>query len=60
MNEIIFKIFKYVHQKPDENVIQGPPNTIFFFGKCFQKTTEYLLKFLFLIESTILPINNGK
>ena len=28
-----------------------------FFGKCFQKkTTEYFLKFLFLFESTILPV----
>ena len=32
-----------------------------FFGKCFKKkTTEYFLKFLFLFESTILPINNEK
>ena len=32
-----------------------------FFGKCFKKkTTEYLLKFVFLFESTILPVNNRK
>ena len=32
----------------------------FFFEKCFKKTTEVFLKFLFLFESTILPFNNGK
>ena len=32
---------------------------IFFFGKCFKKTTEYILPFLFLFESTIHPVNNG-
>ena len=31
-----------------------------FFGKCFKKTTEYFLKFLFSLESTILSVNNGK
>ena len=31
-----------------------------FFEKCFKKTTKYFLKFLFLFESTILPVNNGK
>ena len=31
-----------------------------FFGKCFKKTTEYFLKYLFLFESTILPVKNGK
>ena len=32
-----------------------------FFGKCFKRTTtEYFLKFIFLFESTILPVNNGK
>ena len=32
-----------------------------FYGKCFKrKTTEYFLKFLFLFESTILSVNNGK
>ena len=31
--------------------IQGPLNTIFFFGKFFKKTTEYFLKFLLLFES---------
>ena len=32
----------------------------FSFLKCYKKTTEYFLKFLFLFESTILPVNNGK
>ena len=32
----------------------------FFLEKALKKTTEYFLKFLFLFESTILPINNGK
>ena len=31
-----------------------------FFWKMLKKTTEYFLKFLFLFESTILPVNNGK
>ena len=32
-----------------------------FFGKCLRKkATEYFLKFLFLFESTILAVNNGK
>ena len=30
------------------------------FGKCLKKAAEYFLKFLFLFESTILPVNNGK
>ena len=42
------------------NAFQGPPNTIFYFGKCFKKTTEYFIKFLFLLESTILSVNNDK
>ena len=29
-----------------------------FFGK--KKTTEYFPKFIFLFESTILPVTNGK
>ena len=33
---------------------------ITFFLKCYKKTTEYFLKFLFLFESTILPVNKGK
>ena len=41
-----------------DSKIQGPPNN--FFCKCFKKTTKYFLKFLFLFENTILPINNGK
>ena len=41
------------------HLVQCPPNT-FFIGKWFKKTTEYFLKFLFLIESSILPVNNGK
>ena len=32
----------------------------FSLGKCFKKTAEYFLKFLFLFESLILPVNNGK
>ena len=32
-----------------------------FFGKCFKKKiTEYFLKLIFLFESTILSVNNGK
>ena len=36
-----------------------PPNT-FFFGNALKKTIEYFLKFLFLFEIKILPVNNGK
>ena len=31
-----------------------------FFEYTLKKTTEYFLKFLFLFESTVLPLNNGK
>ena len=30
----------------------------FFLENALKKTTEYFLKFLFLFESTILPVNN--
>ena len=40
--------------------VQGPPNTFFFLENALKKTTEYFLKFLFIFESTILPINNEK
>ena len=36
--------------------IKGPPNT-FFLENALKKTTEYFLKFIFLFESTILPVN---
>ena len=39
--------------------VQDPP-TIFFLENALKKTIEYYLKFLFLFESTILPVNNGK
>ena len=32
----------------------------FFLENAFKKTTKYFLKFLFLFESTIFPINNEK
>ena len=54
------KIVSLTKDCNEQLYIQGPPNT-FFFGKSLKKqTTEYLLKFLFLFESTILPVNNGK
>ena len=31
-----------------------------FFENALKKATEYFLKFLFLFESTILPVKNGK
>ena len=40
--------------------VQGPPNTFLFLENVLKKTTEYFLKFLFLFENTILPVNNGK
>ena len=41
-------------------IILGLPNTFFFLENALKKTTEYCLRFLFLFESTILPVNNGK
>ena len=39
--------------------MQGPPNT--FFWKMLKKNySEYFFKFIFLFESTILSVNNGK
>ena len=32
----------------------------FFLENALKKTTEYLLKFLYLFKSLILPVNNGK
>ena len=32
----------------ERGALQSPPNSLFF-GKCFKKTTEYFLKFLFFI-----------
>ena len=40
--------------------VQGPVHITFFFGKCLKKTAEHFLIFLFLFESTILPVNNAK
>ena len=39
--------------------VQGPPNT-YFLENALKKATEQVLKFNFLIESTIPPVNNGK
>ena len=41
------------------NHTTGPPNT-FFLENALKKTVEYFRKFLFLFESTILPVNNRK
>ena len=41
--------------------LQGPPN-IFFFGKCFKKTNEYFVKFLFFylkVQSFRLIMENN-
>ena len=44
----------------DQNTyVQGPSN-IFFLENGLKKTIEYFLKFLFLFEITILPVNNGR
>ena len=56
-NYRILTTTKRLHKKIKKNftfVRQVP-----FSGKCFKKTTEYFLKFLFLFESTILSVNNG-
>ena len=45
--------FRFMVDRTD--FIQGQSNN-FFFWKIF----EYFLKFLFLFENTILPVNNGK
>ena len=38
--------------------LKGPPNT--FFLNALKQTTEDFLKLIFLFESTILPVINGK
>ena len=38
----------------------GSAKYFFFLENALKKVTEYFLKFLFLFESTILPVNNGK
>ena len=40
-----------------EQTLKGPPNKFYF--ENVKKTNQYLLKFLFLSESTILPVNNS-
>ena len=47
------------HKNKKENIweIKDPSNTIFFFlENVFKKTAEYILKFVFLFESTILQM----
>ena len=45
----------------EESINNTGPAKYFFCGKCFKKrTTEYFLKFLFLFECAILPVNTGK
>ena len=46
----------YISHIQIQNIRQFP----FFFENALKKTTEYFLKFLFLFQSTILSINNGK
>ena len=54
------------HSKNEETIYisyllnKGSTQYIFFLGKYFKKNTEYFLKFLFLFESTILAVTNGK
>ena len=38
---------------------QAEPNNSFF-ENTLKKTTEYFIKNFFLLESTMLPVNNGK
>ena len=57
--EIIRRIFSWQYQIIFI-IIQGPPTNFFLENAKKKKTTEYFLKFLFLFESTILPVNNGK
>ena len=41
--------------------IVHPPNIFYFFWEnALKNTTKYFLKFLFLFESTILPVSNEK
>ena len=55
-------IFKLRYQALEsQRTYTGPPNTFFcFLENGLKKATEYFLKFLFLFESTILPVNNCK
>ena len=47
-NTVCFKLYR-VRQIP----------CFFFLENALKKTTEYFLKFIFLFESTILPVNSG-
>ena len=38
----------------------GSAKYLFLLENALKKTTKYFLKFLFLFESTILSVNNGK
>ena len=63
-NIVVLLFHRVCHLSPEFGTIwqhlQVPSNIFFFFGKCFKKTTEYFFKLLFLFETTILPVTNGK
>ena len=52
-------IFDAIEKQSGIGFIKGPPNTIFL-ANALKKTTENFPKFLFVFESTILSVNNGK
>ena len=49
-----------LHLRMTPVLIKGLPNTFFPLENALKKTTKYFSRFLFLFESTILPVNNGK
>ena len=54
---------KFVYEYKE--FLSSPPHSTgsakyLFLENDLKKTTEYFLKFLFLFENTILPVNNGK
>ena len=60
-NKFVFKnVFNFTIYKYFKIIIYRIRQITFFLENAFKKTTEYFLKFLFLFESTILPVNNEK
>ena len=56
-------LFETIWKKSWKNIAnrnKGSAKYLFFLEHALKKTSEYFLKFFFLFESTILPVNNGK
>ena len=67
INELIVEHAEYCNHKfgcenklGNEMKVQVPPNNFFALENALRQKTEYFIKFLFVFESTIVPINNEK